>query len=153
MILGEHQKSLKIASFKESDPVHWFYVRLVSQSLFDTWRTLSCCSIQACNIKYDLEIARDFFAPSGAQWVAISVRLSVCHGDKLSRALNLHLSSSGLSEVNLRSLSGLSHFMRSLLLSLSLLRMKERLSLKYFVLLYCSLLFTGVKRYNLDCLI
>ena len=49
-----------------------------------------------------------FLAPSGAQVVGISVCLAVLHGDSLSRALNLHLSGSGLSKVNLRLLSGLS---------------------------------------------
>ena len=39
--------------------------------------------------------------------MAISVCPSVCHGDKLSKALILHLSHLGLSQFSLRSVSGL----------------------------------------------
>ena len=48
-----------------------------------------------------------FLAPSGAQGVTLSVCPS---GTKCSKALNLHLSLIGLSQVSLRSVSGQSQF-------------------------------------------
>ena len=45
-----------------------------------------------------------FLAPTGAQVVTMFIRLS---GPNLSRALNLHLSLSGQSQVSLRSVSDL----------------------------------------------
>ena len=65
-----------------------------------------------------------FLAPSGAQGVSLSVCLSVCpSGTSLSKALNLHLSLIVLSQICLRSVSGLSVPTSS-----------ERRGLKYFVL-------------------
>ena len=61
-----------------------------------------------------------FLAPSGAQEVAISVRLAVCSGHKLSRILNLHLSGLNLQAI----LSALSEAHTS----------SDRRSLKYFVM-------------------
>ena len=62
------------------------------------------------NLHYSL------LALSGAQGASLSVCLSVCpSGTNLSKALNLHLSLMGLSQVSLRLVSGQSHvYLRSL---------------------------------------
>ena len=73
----------------------------------------------------------DFLAPSGAQEMLIFVRSS---GTSLSRALNLHLSLSGQSQVSLRSFPGHCQVSLRFPLGLSELTSSVSRSLKYFVL-------------------
>ena len=76
--------------------------------------------VRALEANICLDSHFSFLAPSGAQGVSLSVCLS---GTSLSKALNLHLSLIGQSQVRLRSLLGLSELPTSV-----------RRSLKYFVL-------------------
>ena len=73
-----------------------------------------------------------FLAPTGALGVSLSVCLSVCpSGTNLSKALNLHLSLVGLSQICPRSVSGQCQVSLG---GLSVPTLSDQRSLKYFVL-------------------